>query len=230
MALWPVIAGSGSFVGSHLALSHPLRRPLVGRLGDGGFLGVYSAVAALTLGLAAVGYRLAGPEAPLWDVGNPLWAAATVLMLVAAVLLMGSLLRNPAAPRVGPDADTPAGTPVGVFAITRHRMMWSFALWAASHVLFYPVAANLVLCGAVATLALVGAALQDRKKAVLLPVRWRAWSAETSYWPFAAILAGRTRLRPLGMHALAGGVVVWLVATWAHGPIAGWPAGIWRWA
>ena len=227
--LWPVIAGSGSFVGSHVLLSHPCRRPLVARLGEGGFLALYSAVAAATLAAAVVGFRASGPEAPLWGAGDALWAVATVLMLVASVLLMGSLVRNPAAPRLGPDADTAPGSPVGVFAITRHPMMWSFAIWSASHVLVDPVPANVVLCGAIGLLSLAGAALQDRKKAALLPVRWRAWSAETSYWPFAAILAGRTRARPLGVHALAGGIAVWLVATWAHGPIAGEPAGIWRW-
>ncbi len=230
MALWPVIAGSGSFVGSHLLLSHPWRRPLVSRLGESGFLGLYSAVAAATLAAAAIGYRVAGPETPLWAIGDGLWLAATVLMLLASVLLVGSLVRNPAAPRLGSDADTPAGPPAGVFAITRHPMMWSFALWAASHALVYPVPANLVLSGAIAALSLGGAAAQDRKKQALLPVRWRLWQQETSYWPFAAILSGRTRFRPLGLHALGGGVAVWLVATWLHGPLAGWPAGIWRWA
>jgi hypothetical protein len=31
------------------------------------------------------------------------------------------------------------------------------------------------------------------------------------------------------MHALGGGVVLRLAATWAHIPLAGWPASIWRW-
>lgn len=35
--------------------------------------------------------------------------------------------------------------------------------------------------------------------------------------------------REAGLHALAGGTVLWLVATWAHIPLTGWPAGIWRW-
>ena len=78
-------------------------------------------------------------------------------------------------------------------------------------------------------LALVGAALQDRKKQQLQPEFWPAWEAKTSFLPFAAIAAGRAPLTGFGMHALAGGVVVWLVATWAHIPLSGWPAGIWRW-
>jgi hypothetical protein len=31
------------------------------------------------------------------------------------------------------------------------------------------------------------------------------------------------------MHALAGGVFLWLAATWAHIPLASWAAGFWRW-
>jgi hypothetical protein len=31
------------------------------------------------------------------------------------------------------------------------------------------------------------------------------------------------------MQALAGGLVLWLAATWAHIPLTGWPVGIWRW-
>jgi len=28
---------------------------------------------------------------------------------------------------------------------------------------------------------------------------------------------------------LLGGLVVWLATSWAHIPLAGWAAGIWRW-
>jgi hypothetical protein len=71
--------------------------------------------------------------------------------------------------------------------------------------------------------------LQDQKKASLQPEFWRAWQAKTSYWPFQAIAAGRAKLGGFGLHVVAGGTVVWLAATWAHIPIAGWRAGIWRW-
>ena len=32
-----------------------------------------------------------------------------------------------------------------------------------------------------------------------------------------------------GLYALLGGLVVWLVATWAHTPVTGRAAGIWHW-
>ena len=221
---WVLVAAI-AFVGSHLLLSHPLRRPLVARFGERGFSGVYSIVALATLGWVVWAFRNAPSSDLLWSVGNGLWGVATLNMLLASILLMGSLVRNPA--MIG--ASDVAPTARGVFAITRHPMMWSFALWGLCHILVYPMIANIELAGAIIVLALVGSAMQDRKKELLRPDFWRAWEAQTSYWPFAAILAGRARLSGFGIHALAGGLVVWLVATWAHLPLAGIAAGIWMW-
>ncbi|GAA0294229.1 NnrU family protein [Sphingomonas oligophenolica] len=223
-----VLAAAIAFLGTHFLLSHPLRAPIVGRIGEGAFLGLYSLVAAVTLGWLAIAYRAVGPEQPLWPVDDDLWTIATVMMLAASMLLMGSLLGNPALPNPGTPGALPAEAR-GVFAVTRHPMMWSFALWGVSHILVFPIPSNLILCCAIILLALVGAALQDRKKEALEPERWRAWEAKTSYWPYAAAVAGRARLGGYRPHDLAGGVVLWLAATWAHGPLAGIPAGIWRW-
>ena len=107
--------------------------------------------------------------------------------------------------------------------------MWSFALWGICHIAVYPVAANIIVAAAIIILALVGAALQDRKKEALQPDTWPEWEGKTSYWPFGAIVSGKARLGALSMHALGGGLVLWLAATWAHIPLAGWPVGIWRW-
>jgi uncharacterized membrane protein len=222
-----VLATAALFVGTHFAMSHPLRRPLVGVLGEKGFLGFYSLVAFATLGATIWAYRTAAVTPPLWNVGDTLWVVSSVLMLIASVLFLGSLVRNPALTGAAASAGTAKAS--GVYAVTRHPMMWSFAIWGVSHILIYPVGKNIILSGAMIVLALVGAALQDRKKAALDPDGWPAWEARTSYLPFAAIVAGRTRFGDFGMHALAGGLVVWLAATWAHIPLAGWPAGIWRW-
>ncbi|CAB3714554.1 NnrU family protein [Paraburkholderia rhynchosiae] len=223
-----VAAAAVAFVGSHFVLSHPLRGRLVRAIGEAGFQGVYSLVAFLTLGWLIVAYRKAPLTAPLWPVGGGLWALATVIMLIASILLMGSLIRNPALPTAGRPGSFPQEAR-GVFAVTRHPMMWSFALWGLCHIAVFPVARNIVVAAAIVVLALVGAALQDRKKERLEPELWPAWESKTSYLPFAAIIAGRARMGGFGLHALLGGVVVWLVATWAHIPLAGWAAGIWRW-
>jgi uncharacterized membrane protein len=222
-----VAVAAVAFVGTHFLLSHPLRAPLVRLVGERGFLGLYSAVAALTLGWLILAYRYSPLTPALWPVGDTLWAIASAVMLVAAILFTGSLVRNPALP-------SPDGAPAipdearGVYAVTRHPMMWSFALWSLAHAAVLPVASNLLLVAAIALLALVGAAMQDRRKEQLLP-GWAAWEARTSYWPFAAILSNRARLAGLGGHALGGGLVLWLAATWAHLPLAGFAAGVWRW-
>lgn len=221
-----VVAAAIAFVGTHFLLSHPLRAPLVRAAGERGFLGLYSLVAAVTLGWLVLAYRAAPAATPLWPVGDLLWAIGTVVMLGGAILFMGSLVRNPAMPEARTEIVPEAR---GVFAITRHPMMWGFALWGAVHILVFPDPTNIVLSLAIIILALVGAHLQDRKKERLQPDFWRQWERRTSYWPFAAIAAGRARIGRIGMHALAGGTVVWLAATWAHIPLAGWAAGIWRW-
>jgi uncharacterized membrane protein len=77
-------------------------------VGSAAFLGIYSAVAAATLGWLALAYPTAPAGTPLWPVGDGLWAAATVVMLLASVLLMGSLIRNPALPNAGSPTPVPA--------------------------------------------------------------------------------------------------------------------------
>jgi uncharacterized membrane protein len=217
-----------AFVGSHFLLSHPLRKRSVRALGEIGFLGVYSVVAFVTLGWLIVAYRKAPPTAPLWPVGDMLWALASAVMLIASILLMGSLIRNPALPNGGRPGSLPE-TARGVYAVTRHPMMWAFALWGLCHIAVFPVERNIIVAVAMLVLALVGAALQDRKKERLQPALWPAWESKTSFLPFAAIISGRARLGGFGLHALLGGLVVWLAATWAHIPLTGWAAGIWRW-
>ena len=89
--LGSIAAAAIAFVGTHLLLSHPLRQPIVGAVGNAAFLGIYSVIAAATLAWLVLAYRAAPAGTPLWPVGDGLWAAATVVMLLASILLMGSL-------------------------------------------------------------------------------------------------------------------------------------------
>jgi uncharacterized membrane protein len=137
-------------------------------------------------------------------------------MWLGSVLFMGSLRRNPAFPRPGRPIQK-IDDPNGVYAITRHPMMWGFALWALVHAIVNPTEASLVLSGSIAFLALVGAALQDRKKEMLLGDVWRGWKAKTSFIPYGK------GLQSADVFALGTGTLVWLAATWVHNP----PVGIW---
>src|SRR5687767_8324610 len=120
---------SAVFVGTHFLMSHPLRRPMIAALGEKGFTGVYTLVSLLTFGWMIWAYPDASAEAPqpLWDAARWGFVAATVLMWLGSVLFMGSLRRNPALPRPGRTIER-IDDPHGVYSITRHPMMWGFAL------------------------------------------------------------------------------------------------------
>lgn len=223
-----LIAASVAFVGLHFLLSHPLRKPIVGAVGEQAFLGLYSLIALGTFAWMALAFRAIPPEPLWWTPDDALWAAATAVMLVGSILFVGSLFANPAFPNPKGGGHEAIGAASGVYAITRHPMMWGFALWALVHFAVFPTAANLVLTAAILILALVGAALQDAKKIRLIPA-WRDWRSRTSYWPFAAQIAGRAPWSLGGAPALIGGVVLWLAASWAHLPLGGPLAGVWRW-
>ena len=204
-----------AFVGTHFLLSHPLRASLVRAVGEGAFRGIYSLVAIITFAWMIYFYRAAGREPPLWNSGLAGWIVGTLLMWCASILFVGSFIKNPAL--VG--ARGPSGSPTGVLRITRHPMMWSFALWALVHLLILATPKAVVLDGAIVILALGGAAAQDSKKARLMGEDWHDWTAQTAFVPFARGIANP------GFAAFIGGTLLFFAATWLH-PI---PAGFWRW-
>lgn len=204
------------FVGTHFLLSHPLRGPLVRSMGERPFQGLYSVVALLTFGLMVYFYDRCGREPPaLWVSGDAAWIAGTILMWVASILFVGSFIRNPAL--LG--SPGPRGGPTGVLAITRHPMMWSFAIWAGVHLAVIGMPKALVLDGAILILAIGGAAAQDSKKKRLMGDAWHEWTAETAFVPFTKGIAFP------GTVAAIGGTIFFFLVTWLH-PI---PAGFWRW-
>ncbi|HEX8400373.1 MAG TPA: NnrU family protein [Allosphingosinicella sp.] len=214
--------GTIAFVGTHLAMSHPLRMRLVGQLGEAGFSLLYSLVAFATLGWMIWAYRLADSW-PLWTAPEWTWVAASLVMLVAAILLVGSLIRNPAFPH--PGAAKLASAPArGVYAITRHPMNWSFILWALTHIAVYGSVRNLIVAVGILVLSVAGSIGQDRKKRALL-TNWGDWQARTSFLPFAALLSGRAKWSAAnpGWIALLGGLVLWLAITSLHAPLASLP-------
>jgi uncharacterized membrane protein len=204
-----------AFVGTHFLMSHPLRAPMVRAMGEKAFQGLYSLISLILFGLMIYFYRVIGREPPLWNAGQAGWIAGTILMWFGAILFVGSFVRNPALP----GAAGPRGGPHGVFTITRHPMMWGFAIWAAVHLTVIAMPKAIVFDGAILVLALFGAAGQDRKKQALLGEDWHDWSAQTAFFPFAR------GLRNPGLFAFAAGTALFLIATWLHP----FPVGLWHW-
>ena len=184
---------TAAFLVAHFVSSTPLRPVLVGTVGETAYLGTYTGVSFLTLGWMIWAY-LRAPVVPLWEVpGLKLWPL--FVMPFAMVLLAGGLLsRNPSAVRqeAALRVEEPAR---GILRVTRHPMMWAFALWALVHLLARGDAASLVFFGGFLLLALAGTALIDARKANTLGEDWRRFAEATSNVPFWAIVEGRNRLR-----------------------------------
>ncbi len=218
-ALAMTAAFGAAFIATHLALSHPLRKPVSRLLGGAGFQALYSIIAIALFAGMIWARKGAGPEAWLWQPGEVALLAAALLIWLGSMLLVGSFRRNPAMVTFGPGKDVVIGFPGGVFRITRHPMMWGFALWAVAHILVHPEPSALVIAVTVLILALAGSAGQDVKKRRHLGEAWCEWVRRTSFVPFGSGLAWP------GTFAFVGGTLLFLIATWLH-PV---PAGVWRW-
>ncbi len=209
------------WIGVHIGIAGSgLRRGLAGRVGDAGFRAAFSLVSVLAIAFLIIAYRHA-PLVPLW--GAPEWLrwALVVVMLAAFQLFAAAILaRSPTA--IGGEAALHQ-EPRGILRVTRHPMLWSFALWAAVHVLGNGDTASLLFFGAFLVTALAGMPSIDAKVAARDPAGWRHFADVTSILPFEAIASGRNRLAPaeIGWVPVALGLALWAVLLWAHPRIFG---------
>ncbi|HEY5721708.1 MAG TPA: NnrU family protein [Allosphingosinicella sp.] len=215
---WLAVA-TAAFVGSHLLLSHLFRVRLVGAMGESAFTILYSLIAALTLGWMIFAWNAVNASVPYWIAPRWAWNVASGIMLIASILLAGSLFGNPAFPNPGRQMRAPKEAK-GIFAITRHPMNWSFMLWALVHLGLWGSAQNLIVAGGILILAFAGSIGQERKKRALLGPAWREWESRTSFVPFGALLTGRAKWRNAapGWKAVGIGLAFWLAVTWFHAP------------
>jgi len=209
------------WVGVHVGIAGTVvRARLAARLGEGGFRIAYSAVSVLAI-YALVAAWNAADTTPLWTAGPALRWLLAALMLPVIFLFVASVAgRNPTS--VGQEGAL-AAEPRGIFRITRHPMLWSFALWALLHIVGNGDSAALVFFGAFLVTALVGMPSIDAKLATRRPEAWPAFRQATSILPFAAILAGRQRLeaREIGWIVPGVSLVLWAALLHFHRHIFG---------
>ena len=183
---------TAAFLATHYVASTPLRPGLVSTLGENAYLGLYSLVSFATSGWMIWAYARA-PASPLWP---GLRVVPLVVMPLALVLLAcGLMSRNPTAVRQQ-GALRASDAARGILRVTRHPMMWAFALWGLSHIIARGDAGALIFFGGFVLLALSGTLLIDARKAAAMGEDWQRFAAVTSNIPFAAIAAGRNSFRP----------------------------------
>ncbi|MCC7272564.1 MAG: hypothetical protein IT561_07845 [Alphaproteobacteria bacterium] len=223
---WPLAAAALFWIALHLGIAgSPLRALATRRLGDNGFRAAFSLLSLLGILALAITYRRAD-GAPLWDLGPAGRWLPLLLMLPALWLFVGSVTGiNPTA--VGGERQLDREDLVrGVFRVTRHPMLWAFALWAGSHLAARGAMPDALLFGSLLVTALAGMASIDRKRAAAAPAAWGRFAAATSIVPFVAILGRRNRLvwSEIGGWRLLLAVLAWGLLAALHPIVIGVPA------
>jgi uncharacterized membrane protein len=204
------------WLGIHFGIAGTrLRDAIVAHIGEQPFRGLFSLLAILAIVFLIKAWAGASTT-PLWYAPDWLRWVLVAVMLVAIVLFVASVSqRNPTI--VGGEAPE-ARQPTGIQRVTRHPMLWSFALWAAVHVIGAGDTAAILFFGTFLVTALVGMPSIDAKLARRDPSKWQTLSAATSIVPFAAVVQGRNRFVPgeISWLTAAIGVVTWAVVLWLH--------------
>ena len=199
-----------------------IRARLVGKIGEIGFRIAYAVTSIIAIMMLVQAWEGAGAM-PLWTAPAWLRLLLAIIMLPAFLFFAAGLLRNPTA--VGGEAL--AGQQVrGVQRITRHPMLWSFALWALVHLIGNGDVAGLIFFGTFAISAFLGMPSIDRKLAARAPEAAASLRAETSIIPFGAIMAGRNRLvlGEIGWLAPLLALIGWAAMLHFHARFFGAPA------
>jgi uncharacterized membrane protein len=207
-----------AFTATHLGLASVRVEPrLRARLGNAGFVGLYSVVAlAIFVPLVAIyfGNRHAGPWLWTVPVGPVLRALLYLGMTFGMVLAVGSLLR-PSPASLVPNAPAEVR---GVYRVTRHPLVLGLALIWALHLIPNASTADVAFFGGFLAFSLLGAWHQDARKLHAGDAKFRAFHAATSFLPFGRGVSGLADLSPL---VVALGVAAALFVRWLHGSI--WP-------
>jgi uncharacterized membrane protein len=190
-----LVAATALFVGGHFLLaSAPLRVPLVRRLGERGFTIAYSLIAVASFVWIIEAYR-AAPWIAVWTPAPAFfWVPVIVLPFALLFAIAGLTGPSPTLPAASDGMWEGRDPTAGIVRITRHPFLVGVALWAGSHLLVRGDAASIVLFGSFLVLALGGMWHIDQKKAARLGAAWGPILLTTSVVPFAAIVAGRTRM------------------------------------
>lgn len=215
-----LIAAAAFFVLLHLLVSGTrLRNTLVGTIGEGAYMGLFSLASVAGIVWLSMAYGDArGVGGTWWDAGAGARHASLIIQLLAFLLVVpGLLTANPTSVKQEGALSRP-DVVKGMLRITRHPFLWGVAIWAAGHLLANGDAPSVLLFGSMLALAIFGTFSIDAKRKRALGETYDAFTAQTSNVPFAAILSGRQRLSlgEIGWWKLMLAVIVWAGVLFAH--------------
>ena len=217
-----LIAAAVVWVFVHIGIAGTtLRDRFVRVLGERGFRGAFSLLSIANIVWLGLAWGAAGPVRVLWQAPGWLVVLCILVLIPATVLLVGSLtVPNPTmvAGARALKSETPA---IGILRVTRYPMLWSFALWAAAHMIVIGTLGGAIFTGAFLVVAVAGMFSLDAKYARRAPEPWAAFARVTSILPFAAIRQGRNHFAfaEIGLWRVAIGVLLWFMLIALHRPV-----------
>ena len=222
-----LIAAVLVFVGGHFLLcGKPLRQGLIARLGPQAARGL----TALALLASFLWMIYAYGRAPDWQLWSPPPGFAWVPLLVmpfACILLVAALTTASPTGVAGATMvqDAPGSPIVGILTVTRHPMLWAFALWAASHLFIAGKLSSVIMLLGILLLSLGGMWHIDQRREAELGGAWGPVKLTSSLLPFLAIANGRCQAdwAGIGWPRLVGGLVLYVVILLLHGSLIGRP-------
>jgi len=206
-----------AFAASHVALSSLKLRPrLVGVLGEGGFMGVYSLIALVTfVPMVTVYFRNkhAGPR--LWsvEVSLPIEVLVTLGMGLALLILVAGII-TPSPASIGQPASKPIELK-GIHFITRHAVFMAAGLFGLVHLIPNGFASDIAFFAGFPIFAVIGCIHQDQRKLVTDAERYPEFHAHTPLIPFTGkrTMRGLREISPL---AYLLGIVATVILRYFH--------------
>ncbi|MGB1088608.1 MAG: NnrU family protein [Alphaproteobacteria bacterium] len=213
------------FAGIHLGIAGtPLRAALVGKIGQGPYMGLFSLLSVGALGWLVLSYG-AAPYQEVW-VAPVAAKHATHLIMLIAIFFMVVGLTTPNPTSTGMESKLQEEEAAkGMVRITRHPFLWATMLWAVSHMAVNGDLATILLAASILTVGVFGTRSIDARRAALDPQGWERFAAQTSNIPFVAIAQGRNSLKigELGWWRLVLAAATFGALFYYHGLLFGVP-------
>jgi uncharacterized membrane protein len=193
-----VVIAWAVFFATHIGMAAaPVRGPLAGRLGEAGFLALYSLIASVAWAFLVYAYAVNRADGPaglaLAGIPAARWALHGVGLLGMALMVGAFAPRayweSPMMVLVGKVRE-----PRGLERISRHPFFSGLVLLSGAHVLLATRLTGALFFGGLILVAVIGSAHQAGKLRRRHGPGYGDFLAVTSAVPFAAIAAGRQRL------------------------------------
>jgi len=186
------------FLAIHLLIAGTrVRDGIVGAIGEGAYLGLFSLVSIGAIVWLVMAFNAAHASADnraLYYLGPGIKHLAIPAVALAFFIgVQGLFMANPTSLKQE-GAASKDGTIHGVLRITRHPFLWGAAIWSGFHLAANGDEASVIFFGTFLVLSVLGTFSIDAKRRAKMGETWNAFAAKTSNIPFAAVIARRTTL------------------------------------